>query len=81
MIDVRLAPGAPVECLPVPAVLLLHGLSASKGYDEAITAGPVMRFYLLDRGDDVVTIEVVDNSGGDRIEEYDAVAKSAEFVP
>jgi hypothetical protein len=79
VLDVRLADNAPVECFPVPAVNLVHGVGASEGYDQAILAGTAMRFYLFDHGDDVLMIEIDDVSGGDRLNQYSAVVDTARF--
>lgn len=79
VVDVRLDPAAIPECFPVPGVILFHGLGPSEGVEDGIVAGTVMRFYLLDHGDDVVAIEVVDISGGGRLDEFAAVATSVRF--
>jgi hypothetical protein len=78
-VDVRLADNAPIECFPVPAVLLVHGLPPSTGYDQAILAGTAMRFYFFDRREDVLMIEIDDVSGGDRLDEFAAVVNTVRF--
>jgi hypothetical protein len=79
MIDVRLAPNAPPECFPFPAVMLVHGLPPSE-YDQGIGPGVVMRFYFLDRGPDVLMVEIDDVSGGDRLEELSAVVDTVRLA-
>ncbi len=79
VLDVRLADNAPVECLPLPGVLLVHGLPPSNGYDQAILAGTAMRFYFFDHGDDVLMIEIDDVSGGNRLDEFAAVLDTVSF--
>jgi hypothetical protein len=78
-LDVRLAENAPSECLPIPGVLLVHGLPPSNGYDQAILAGTAMRFYFFDHGEDVLMIEIDDVSGGDRLDEFAAVVNTVSF--
>jgi len=78
-IDIRLAANAPIECLPVPAVLLVHGLPPSDGYDQAILAGTAMRFYFFDHGDNVLMIEIDDVSGGGRLDQFAAVVNTVSF--
>jgi hypothetical protein len=80
-LDVRLAPNAPIECFPVPAVNLVHGLPPSDGYDQAILAGTAMRFYFFDHGRDVLMIEIDDVSGGARLSEFAAVLDTVVFSP
>jgi hypothetical protein len=79
VLDVRLADDAPVECFPVPAVLLVHGIGASEGYDQAILAGTAMRFYLFDHGKDVLMIEIDDVSGGSNLDNFAAVLETVQF--
>ncbi|MEO6207357.1 MAG: hypothetical protein ABIP77_05335 [Candidatus Limnocylindrales bacterium] len=81
VVDVRLAEAAPNECFPVPGVILFHGLGPSEGVEDGVGAGMVLRFYLLDHGDDVVAIEIVDVSGGSRLQEFASVATSVRFEP
>jgi hypothetical protein len=78
-VDVRLADNAPIECFPLPAVLLVHGLPPSDGYDQAILAGTAMRFYFFDRGENVLMIEIDDVSGGDRLDEFTTVVNTVRF--
>lgn len=78
-LDVRLAPDAPIECFPLPAVQLVHGLPPSEGYDQAILGGTAMRFYFFDRGPDVLMIEIDDVSGGTRLDEFTAVVNTVQF--
>jgi hypothetical protein len=78
-VDVRLADNAPIECLPVPGVLLVHGLPPSDGYDQAILAGTAMRFYFFDHGANVLMIEIDDVSGGDRLDQFAAVVNTVSF--
>jgi hypothetical protein len=80
-VDVRLADNAPIECFPIPAVLLVHGLAPSDGYDQAILAGTAMRFYFFDHGANVLMIEIDDVSGGDRLDQFAAVVNTVQFAP
>ena len=80
VLDVRLAKNAPAECFPEPAVMLVHGITASEGYDQAIGAGMAMRFYLFDHLHDVLMVEVDDVSGGERLDEFSAVVDSVRFM-
>jgi hypothetical protein len=57
------------------------GSSRSQSVEDGIVAGTVMRIYLLDRGEDVVAIEIADVSDGERLDEFSAVATSVRFDP
>jgi hypothetical protein len=79
VIDVRLADGAPPECFDVPAVMLVHGLPPSDGYDQAIGPRAAMRFYFFDQGEEVLMIEIDDVSNGDRLDEFSDVVDTVRF--
>jgi hypothetical protein len=79
VVDVRLAENATGECSPEPGVALIHGVGISYGYDQGIGPGSAMRFYMFDRGDDVLCIEIDDISGGSHIEEWSAVVETVRF--
>jgi hypothetical protein len=80
VIDVRLANDAEVECFDFPAVMLVHGLGPSDGYDQGVGAGTAMRFYFFDRGDDVLMIEIDDVSNGDHLDAFSAVLATVRFA-
>ena len=80
MLDVRLATNATSECSAEPGVNLIHGLGVSYGYDQGIGPGTAMRFYLFDRGPDMLAIEIDDVSGGRHLDEFASVLKTVHFA-
>jgi hypothetical protein len=80
VLDVRLSANAKPECSSQPGVNLIHGLGVSYGYDQGIGPGTAMRFYLFDRGKDVLAIEIDDVSGGGRLDEFAAILKTLQFA-
>jgi len=79
VIDVRMAADAPPECFPFPAVMLIHGLPPSD-YDQGIGSGTAMRFYFLDRGAELLMIELDDVSGGGRLDELSAIVDTVDWT-
>lgn len=79
VLDIRLAPTWKKACVPgAPDAFLITGVTPSD-FDHGLVGKLAIRLYLLDRGTNVLAIEVDDVSGGGHLDGYDVVVKSLQF--
>lgn len=80
VLDVSLAKTWKTDCIGAgfPNANLIYGLDPS-AFEHGLFGDLVIRLYLLDRGTDVLAIEVDDVSGGGHLDSYDPVVESMHF--
>jgi hypothetical protein len=85
VVELHVAPTWNKACVgTIPGVQLLHGLPPTEdpSFDSAIVLGGAAAVYLLDRPQGgVMAIEIDDQSGGNDLAGYRAVAETMRFAP